>query len=346
MYSVIRPLLFCMDPEAAHTVALNALRIYPDFMKPALPQIPLEVMGLKFPNPVGTAAGLDKNGDYINAWSSVGFGFLEVGTVTPDAQAGNPKPRLFRLPAAHAIINRMGFCNKGSRYLVERIEHARRCGYQGIIGVNIGKNHATPLASAHEDYLCCFRCVRSVASYVAVNVSSPNTPLLRDLQSGLHLRAILERLVSCREQSGGSESTPPILVKVSPDLDDDAIQSIADIVRSTGIEGVIAANTTVQKTAVASLPNSDEEGGLSGRPLRRRTEAIIRRWRDLLQPPYAIIGVGGIDDPDDARRFLEAGADLIQIYTGLIYTGPGLVRRILNSLDQRLPNSVNQARTA
>ena len=337
MYSLIHPLLRRLDPEIVRALAPIALRLWdklPGKLKRTPSAVPVTRMGLTFPNPLGVAAGLDKDGESVKALSGLGFGFVEVGTVTPRAQPGNPRPRLFLLPAAKALINRMGFNNKGCEQLAVNLERARSAGYSGVIGVNIGKNRATPLANAADDYLYCFQYLADLASYFVVNVSSPNTPALRELQAPQQLRVILERLLNYREQHRQTAAKVPILVKVSPDLSLDGIQAITTTIRALDIAGVIATNTTTDKTAVVALPYGGESGGLSGAPLQQRTLAAIRHFREQLTPGHVIIGAGGIMDAADAARYITAGADLIQIYTGLIYAGPGLVRRIVVRLQE------------
>jgi dihydroorotate dehydrogenase len=287
-------------------------------------------MGLHFPNPIGLAAGLDKNGECIDGMAALGFGFLEIGTVTPRPQPGNPRPRLFRLPQAEAIINRMGFNNHGVDYLLERVREAR---YQGVLGINIGKNKDTPVERALDDYLECLRKVYLHAGYVAVNISSPNTPGLRSLQSGDHLETLLLGLRAEREllaQEHGRRV--PLAVKIAPDLDPEEIEAIADALLRHDIDAVIATNTTSSREGVVGLPHAEESGGLSGRPLFTASTEVVRRLARTLQGHLPIIACGGVFDAEDARRKLETGAALVQIYTGFIYRGPGLPARLAREL--------------
>lgn len=286
-------------------------------------------MGLDFPNPVGLAAGLDKNGDCIDGLAELGFGFIEVGTVTPRPQPGNPPPRLFRLPSAAALINRMGFNNHGVEALVRSVERSR---FQGVVGVNIGKNRDTPVAQAVDDYLTCLDRVHAVADYVTVNISSPNTPGLRSLQSGAALDSLLGPLTELGSQRDAeSGRRVPLLVKIAPDLDDQAIGGIAEAVRKHGIDGVIATNTTADHTSVVDLPHGNEEGGLSGAPLAEPSTQRLRLLAAELGPSIPVIGVGGIVDADAVRAKKQAGATLIQLYTGLIYRGPSLIREAVEA---------------
>ncbi len=328
MYSLLRPLLFTLAPETAHHVTLDSLQaahklgLLPLFAKrPA--DNPQKVMGLTFPNPIGLAAGLDKNGDYINALAALGFGFIEIGTVTPRAQPGNPKPRLFRLPQAQAIINRMGFNNHGVDALVANVKRAR---FQGILGINIGKNADTPIEKAADDYLICLRKVYAHASYVAINISSPNTSNLRQLQGNDQLDALLAALKT--EQGKLAElhgKYVPLAVKIAPDLDKEQIQQIAALLMRHHIDGVIATNTTLSREGVQHLPQHNEAGGLSGAPLRDPSTAVIRELAATLQGALPIIGVGGILCSTDALEKMRAGATLVQLYSGLIYRGTDLI---------------------
>ncbi len=328
MYSLIRPLLFTLDPETAHHVTLDALRAaYKLGLLPLLAKRPADnprtVMGLTFPNPVGMAAGLDKNGDYINALAALGFGFIEIGTVTPRAQPGNPKPRLFRLPEAQAIINRMGFNNHGVDALITNVKRAR---FQGILGINIGKNADTPIANAADDYLICLRKVYAHASYVTINISSPNTSNLRQLQGGDELDALLAALKMEQEKLAGLHGKyVPLAVKIAPDLDKEQIQQIAALLMRHHIDGVIATNTTLSREGVQHLPQHNEAGGLSGAPLRDPSTAVIRELATTLQGALPIIGVGGILCSTDALEKMRAGATLVQLYSGLIYRGTDLI---------------------
>lgn len=289
-------------------------------------------MGLDFPNPVGLAAGLDKNGDYIDALAALGFGFIEVGTVTPRPQPGNPRPRLFRLPEARAIINRMGFNNNGVDYLLARVRQAR---YRGVLGINIGKNADTPVERAADDYLIGLRKVYTAASYVTVNISSPNTANLRSLQEGAALTALLGRLK--QEQQALAERHQkyvPLAVKIAPDLGAEAVAEMAAVIRESGIDAVIATNTTLAREAVARLPHGGETGGLSGAPLTRRATEVVSELHAVLRDTVPIIAAGGIMDGADALAKLRAGASLVQVYSGLIYRGPALVREVAAALVQ------------
>ncbi len=292
------------------------------------------ILGLEFPNPVGLAAGFDKDGKHIEGLACLGFGFIEVGTVTPVAQAGNPRPRLFRLPADRALINRMGFNNEGLGALVARLRKLRAKGIPDgiIIGGNIGKNKNTPNEAAEQDYLLCFEVLFPWVDYFVVNVSSPNTPNLRALQE----KEPLTRLLSLLQEKNRAHNKPkPILLKIAPDLSDEQLSEVAEIVRSVGLAGVIATNTTISRAHLNTPAHELETigpGGLSGAPLRERSTAVIRILREKLGPELVIIGVGGIDSAASALEKLQAGADLVQVYSGLVYEGPGLVRRILRGL--------------
>jgi len=335
-YAFARPFLFGLDPETAHDLALDSLAALQHTPARALwwqPRVsdPLTVAGLRFPNRVGLAAGLDKNGRCIDGLGALGFGFIEVGTVTPKAQPGNPKPRLFRLREAEALINRLGFNNQGLDAFVANVKRA--CRFRaagGIVGLNIGKNAATPIERAADDYLAALEGVLPHADYVTVNISSPNTQNLRALQSDAALAALLGALVE-RRRALGRERTP-IFVKIAPDLDEAQIGVIAATLRECGVDGVIATNTTVARDAVAGLPHAGEAGGLSGRPVFEPSNRVVRALRAALGPGFPIIGVGGILSGADARAKVAAGADLVQIYTGLIYKGPALVHEVARAL--------------
>lgn len=335
MYQLIRHLLFRLDPETAHDLSLNGLRLVGRgpigrYCGKHVPESPHTVMGIEFPNPVGLAAGLDKNADYLDALGALGFGFIEVGTVTPRPQPGNPKPRLFRLPEAQALINRLGFNNKGVDHLVERVQGSH---YRGVLGINIGKNFDTPLDRAAEDYLLCLRKVYPYAHYVTVNISSPNTPGLRDLQYGEPLQALLQTLR--HEQAKLAQAHRryvPLAVKIAPDLSDEDIPVICQALVANGIDAVIATNTTLSRRGVERLPHAAETGGLSGAPLARRATAVVHKLKECLQGRLPIIAVGGILGAQDARAKIQAGASLVQLYTGLIYRGPGLIREVAAAL--------------
>jgi len=328
-YLLLRSLLFRLDPETAHDVALRGLRAarplgLARLMNGAMPGLERQLLGLRFPNPVGLAAGLDKNGDYISALAALGFGFLEVGTVTPRPQSGNPKPRMFRLPRAGALINRLGFNNKGVDYLVERIKASD---YQGVLGVNIGKNADTALADAVDDYLHCMQKVYPYASYITVNLSSPNTPGLRELQHGGMLDELLAAVKGEQMRlTLAWNRYVPVVVKIAPDMTGVQITGLADALMRHRIDAVAATNTTLDRDAVQGQPHAYEGGGLSGRPLFARSNQVITLLAQHLQGAIPIIGIGGISSGADAVMKLRAGASLVQIYTGLIYRGPGLIR--------------------
>lgn len=334
MYSLARSLLFRLDAETAHGVALRGLDAAGRLglakrLGGERVEDPVELMGLRFPNRVGLAAGLDKNADHLDALGALGFGFVEVGTVTPKAQAGNPRPRLFRLPEAGAIINRMGFNNAGVDHLVERVKASR---YDGVIGINIGKNLTTPVERAVDDYLLCLGRVHAHAHYITVNISSPNTPGLRNLQFGEQLDGLLSALReegSRLDREGGRRV--PLTVKIAPDMDAEEVGLVAQCLASNAIDAVIATNTTVAREAVAGLPNAEEAGGLSGRPVFEASNAVIRELRRRL-PEMPIIGVGGIDGGEAALAKREAGADLVQLYSGFVYRGPALVGECARAL--------------
>jgi len=337
MYSLARSLLFRLDAETAHGVALRGLDVAGRLglagrLGGERVEDPVEVMGLRFPNRVGLAAGLDKNADHLDALGALGFGFVEVGTVTPKPQAGNPRPRLFRLPEAGAIINRMGFNNAGVDHLVERVKASR---YDGVIGINIGKNLTTPVERAVDDYLACLGRVHAHAHYVTVNISSPNTPGLRNLQFGEQLDGLLSAL---REEGSRldreSGRRVPLAVKIAPDMDAEEVGLVAQCLAGNAIDAVIATNTTVAREAVAGLPHAEEAGGLSGRPVFEASNAVIRELRRRL-PEMPIIGVGGIDSGEAALAKREAGADLVQLYSGFIYRGPALIGECARALRQQ-----------
>ena len=335
MYSLIRKALFSLDAEVAHDLTIKSLKnlgagplklFFPN--KPA--DKPVDVMGIHFPNPVGLAAGLDKNGECINAFGALGFGFVEIGTITPRPQPGNDKPRIFRLPAANAVINRMGFNNKGVDYLVQQV---RKANFKGVLGINIGKNKDTPEENAKDDYLHCMRKVYNFASYITINISSPNTPGLRSLQYGEALNELLSALKT--EQKSLAEQYDkyvPLAVKIAPDLTQEEIQGIAQCLLDNNIDGVIATNTTLARDKVEHLEFGNEQGGLSGAPVTEQSTKVIGLLSQALDKKIPIIGVGGIMSAQDAQEKLDAGASLVQIYTGFIYQGPDLVNDIVDSL--------------
>lgn len=328
-YSLVRNLLFTLPPETAHHVSLSSIslaeRLGMTRVWPAIPSQPVTAMGLTFPNPVGLAAGLDKNGDHIDGLAALGFGFIEIGTVTPRPQPGNPQPRLFRLPEATAIINRMGFNNLGVDHLVGQVERMR---YKGILGINIGKNFDTPVERAVEDYLICLDKVYAHASYVTVNISSPNTQGLRSLQSEDALAALLEPLKNRQQQLATQHGRHvPLVVKIAPDLTPEDVAVIAAQLRRFEIDGVIATNTTISREAVKGLPHAEETGGLSGAPVREASTRVVRELVERLEGALPVIGVGGITDGETAAEKVKAGAALVQVYTGFIYKGPALLRK-------------------
>jgi len=337
LYGLARPLLFALDPERAHDLTLEGLQRAHELGASRLLDVPLEgepvtIMGLQFPNPVGLAAGLDKNGAHIDALGAMGFGFVEVGTVTPRPQPGNPKPRMFRLPQSQALINRLGFNNGGVEQFVANVQRAT---YRGVLGLNIGKNAVTPVEAALDDYRLCLNAVYPHADYVTINISSPNTQGLRSLQGDEQLDKLLTALTAEREAlSQQHGKRVPLAVKIAPDLDDVALPRLADTLVARGIDAVIATNTTIARDAVAGLPHAEETGGLSGRPLRGRSTEVVRLLAAHLQGALPIIAVGGIVDPQDAVEKMAAGASLVQLYTGLIYTGPALVAQCRAALAQ------------
>jgi dihydroorotate dehydrogenase len=332
-YALTRPFLFGLDPEQAHELTLNTiarLQNTPAQCLWAQPRVnaPVTVAGLRFPNRVGLAAGLDKNGRCIDGLGAMGFGFIEVGTVTPKGQPGNPKPRMFRIPQKDALINRLGFNNEGLQSFLANVQRAKsfRAG-GGLVGLNIGKNAATPIENAVDDYLICLDGVYPHADYVTVNISSPNTKNLRALQSDEALDALLSALQQRRQALQRQHGrTVPMFVKIAPDLDEAQVKVIAATLRNNGIDGVIATNTTLARDAVQGLQHAGETGGLSGRPVFEASNRVIAQLRAALGRGYPIIGVGGVLSGADAKAKLQAGADLVQIYTGLIYRGPALVR--------------------
>ncbi len=338
-YALTRPFLFGLDPEHAHELTLGAiarLQNTPAQCLWARSRIsdPVTVAGLKFPNRIGLAAGLDKNGRCIDGLGAMGFGFIEVGTVTPKGQPGNDKPRMFRLPEAQALINRLGFNNEGLDSFIANVQRShsfRAAG--GLLGLNIGKNAATPIENAVDDYLIGLDGVFPHADYITVNISSPNTKNLRALQSDEALDALLSRLQARKQQlEAQSGRRVPMFVKIAPDLDEEQVAVIAQTLQKNGIDGVIATNTTIARDAVKGLPHAEETGGLSGRPVFEASNRVIRLLRAALGGSYPIIGVGGVMSGADARAKLQAGADLVQVYTGLIYRGPALVSECAQAL--------------
>ena len=334
LYQALQPLLFRLDGERSHDAALCALdlarMLHLTRAAEPLAGRRVRVMGIDFPNPVGLAAGLDKNGAHIDALASLGFGFIEIGTVTPRPQPGNPRPRLFRLPAAKAVINRMGCNNLGVDALVANVHRAR---FRGVLGINVGKNFDTPMDRAADDYVACLRKVYPLAGYVAANVSSPNTKNLRELQQGDALDRLLGSLMDARESLSSVHCRHvPIVVKLAPDLDEPAIVAAADAFLRHRIDGVIATNTTVAREGVAGLPHGDETGGLSGAPVRGKSTHVLARLHAQLGDRIPLIGVGGILGASDAKEKVVAGASLVQVYTGLVYRGPALVKELVAAL--------------
>jgi dihydroorotate dehydrogenase len=331
IYPLLRKILFSLDPETAHGLGMSGIEFMHSagiacLMAKQPAGNPVEVMGLKFPNPVGLAAGLDKNGEHVDALAALGFGFIEIGTVTPRPQPGNPKPRMFRITEKQAIINRMGFNNDGVDKLLGNIADSQFARRGGILGINIGKNFDTPIEKAADDYLICLERVYAAASYVAVNISSPNTKNLRELQKDDALDALLGSLKA--EQARLAEKHGkyvPLVLKIAPDLEDIQIQSIADLLRQHRMDGVIATNTTLSRDGVEGLPNAQETGGLSGAPVFERSTAVQTKLAAALAGEVPIIGVGGIMGGEEAAAKIKAGARLVQLYTGFIYRGPELV---------------------
>ncbi|MEO7031241.1 MAG: quinone-dependent dihydroorotate dehydrogenase [Herbaspirillum sp.] len=338
LYSLARPLLFAQDAEAAHNLTLKwlkrAAKVGATRLLPNAPPDPRSVMGINFPNPVGLAAGLDKDGACIDGLAALGFGFIEIGTVTPRPQAGNPQPRMFRLPRADAIINRMGFNNGGVDAFVRNVQASRLFQEKtGVLGLNIGKNADTPITRAAEDYLICLEKVYPYASYVTINISSPNTKNLRQLQDADALDALLQQLQQARERlSEQHQRQVPIALKIAPDIDSEQVKAIAGALLRHQMDAVIATNTTIARDAVSGLPHAQETGGLSGRPLFEASNQVIRQLKVELGDALPIIGVGGILSGADAQAKLDAGASLVQLYTGLIYRGPALVRECVDAL--------------
>ncbi|MFN2359669.1 MAG: quinone-dependent dihydroorotate dehydrogenase [Marinobacter sp.] len=335
MYGIMRELLFRLPPETAHNLTLSGLDIAGKLglLKAFItqpPPLPVRVMGLDFPNPVGLAAGLDKNADHLDALGALGFGFIEVGTVTPLAQPGNPRPRMFRLSEHQALINRMGFNNQGLEHLIERVDKKH---YSGVLGINVGKNKVTPNEESESDYRKGVAAVYSRADYITVNVSSPNTPGLRDLQFGDSLKglmhAIKDEQARCEKQHG---RYVPLAVKIAPDMDDEGIRFVAGALKESGLDGVIATNTTISRDAVAGHQYAEEAGGLSGAPVREPSTRVIQALYAELGDTLPIIGVGGITDGDSAAAKIRAGAKLVQVYTGFIYRGPALIRESVEAI--------------
>ena len=335
LYPLLRPALFSLDPETAHNVTLKLLKLaaqtgLTQLTAPSHKDKPVTVMGLNFKNSLGLAAGLDKNGDYIDALAALGFGFVEIGTVTPRPQPGNPKPRLFRVPEHQAIINRMGFNNLGVDHLIAQV---KKCQYQGILGINIGKNFDTPIEAATEDYLIGLRKSYDVASYITINISSPNTKNLRQLQQGDEIKKLLsalkeEQLILQKQY----DKYVPLVVKIAPDLSDEEIAHIGGLLLEFAIDGVIATNTTIDREMIKNHPLANEAGGLSGAPVKEKSTYVVAQLAQVLNGKLPIIAAGGILTAADAHEKLAAGASLVQIYSGLIYQGQQLIADILDSL--------------
>ena len=328
MYNVIRSLLFALPPEVAHTISLNCLKYTPKICFPSpIIHNPIKLMGLEFKHPIGLAAGLDKNGEYLDALDKLGFSFIEIGTVTPKPQAGNPKPRLFRLPQQMAIINRMGFNNHGVHAMVKNLKKTQ---YSGILGINIGKNKDTALNNAKDDYVYCLQQVYPYANYITINISSPNTPDLRQLQQENYLLDLMHALKLARELLiEKHQRYVPLLIKISPDESNENLKRITDNILAIKLDGIIATNTTCARTNVRDLLHAEEAGGLSGKPLLERANDCVKIIREIVGGDFPLIGVGGITDAASARSKLDAGANLLQVYSGLIYNGPSFVTNIL-----------------
>lgn len=340
MYGLARPLLFKLDAERAHDVGLRALDLAHRcgtsglVARPPTP-LPTRVFGLDFPNPVGLAAGLDKNGAHIDALLAMGFGFIEIGTVTPRAQAGNPKPRMFRLPGEQAVINRLGFNNAGVDALVRNVQRAKRT-QPGLLGINIGKNKDTPNEIADGDYMYCLSRIYPLADYITINISSPNTAGLRELQEEQLLRRLIGTLREEQERLAAKHGKRvPMLVKIAPDLSDADIEACARVLNEMQVDGVIATNTTVSRSAVEGVRDADKDGGLSGRPLMRHSTMVLRMMRTRLAERIPLIGVGGIMSDADAVTKMAAGASLVQCYSGLVYRGPKLVGECVEAIRRR-----------
>ncbi|MDR3386202.1 MAG: quinone-dependent dihydroorotate dehydrogenase [Rudaea sp.] len=335
MYSLARPFLFCLDAERAHDLALASIEAaYRTGLNPLLAArpapLPTTVFGIEFPNPVGLAAGLDKNGAHVDALAALGFGFIEIGTTTPRAQAGNPRPRMWRLPEHQAVINRLGFNNGGVDALVRNVEKAA---FSGVLGINIGKNKDTPNERAVDDYLLCLERVYARASYVTVNISSPNTQGLRDLQEVETLKRLVGSLRDAQERlAARHQARKPMLLKIAPDLDEAELDGIADVLIAAGIDGLICTNTTIDRSTVAGARHADEAGGLSGGPLFHKSTLVLQGMARRLGARMALVGVGGILSGADAAAKIAAGASLVQFYSGMIYRGPALIREGVDSI--------------
>jgi len=330
LYSLAKPLLFAVDPELAHDISLEMLQQFHRLIPNRRIDKPTRVMGLDFPNPVGLAAGLDKNADYLDGLARLGFGFIETGSVTPKPQPGNPQPRIFRLAREQSLINRMGFNNRGVDYLLNRVGDKKR---DFVLGINIGKNLSTPVEQALSDYCIVFEKIYLAADYIAINISSPNTPGLRDLQREDALQELLAGIGQLRRKlEDEHQQRRPLALKLSPDLDPQAVPMIADLLRKHEVDGLIATNTTISRDGVKDNRLAAENGGLSGAALRDRSRQVLNDFYQVLGDDIPIISVGGIDSAEEARLRFELGAKLVQLYTGLIYRGPGLANSITRSL--------------
>ncbi|MDE1884994.1 MAG: quinone-dependent dihydroorotate dehydrogenase [Xanthomonadaceae bacterium] len=340
MYSLARPFLFCLDAERAHDLALIAIEAaYRTGLNPLLAAkpapLPAKIFDIEFPNPVGLAAGLDKNGAHIDALAALGFGFIEVGTTTPQPQPGNPKPRMWRLPEHLAVINRLGFNNAGVNALVRNAERAR---YSGVLGINIGKNKDTSNDRAVDDYLFCLERVYARANYVTVNISSPNTQGLRDLQEEETLKRFIGTLREAQEKLAAQHGTrKPMLLKIAPDLSEAELDGMAAVLLAAKIDGLICTNTTIDRSAIASAPHAEEAGGLSGKPLFKKANSVLHGMAERLAGRIPLIGVGGILDGTDAADKISAGASLVQFYSGLIYRGPALIGECVEAIRKIAP---------
>lgn len=331
MYSILRPLLFSMDAEKAHAFSLSALHYIPKFCFKEAKAKSVDALGLHFPHSVGLAAGLDKNGEHLDALAKLGFSFIELGTITPRPQIGNPKPRLFRIPEARAIINRMGFNNQGVDALVAHVKKSR---YTGVLGINIGKNKDTSLDHAADDYIHCLAKVYEYASYVTINISSPNTPDLRQLQQKEYFAHLMSQIqVEQKKLADKFQRHVPLVVKLSPDEGVETLKQMTEVILSYGVEGIIATNTTCSRPGITHLPYADEVGGLSGNPLQELSTQCLRLLKQYVGNDVTLIGVGGIDSRASAQEKLDAGASLVQIYSGLIYKGPILVNQLVTQLN-------------
>jgi dihydroorotate dehydrogenase len=336
-YGLVRKVMFKMSGETSHELGLDMLGAAErlsllSYIAPKIPDCPVDVMGITFPNPVGLAAGLDKNGDYIDAFARLGFGFIEIGTITPRSQPGNPKPRLFRLAEKQAIINRMGFNNKGVDHLVEQVKKAK---FKGVLGINIGKNFDTPVERAVDDYLICLNKVYQYATYITVNISSPNTPGLRDLQFGDTLDELLAPIRARQLELAEEFGYKPVLVKIAPDMDEENVRLVAETLIKNNIDGVIATNTTLSREGVEGHKFGAEAGGLSGAPLEDSATETVAALVAALDGKLPVIGVGGILDGSGAVEKIDAGAQLVQIYSGFIYRGPELIRESVDAITAR-----------